>query len=299
METEEWFTLEAIEKSTSSNRLYCLAVDSPEKQFLVGNMDIPTHNTEEGKAEDALKGEAAMIIGSIARLGRAAGVHMVIATQRPDATLISGETKANLGVRVNCGRTNATASSMILENGEGSRVKANPRGRLYLQIYGQGDHGQGFFADSDWIDKYLASQGLNPDGTPLTGKRSKLAHLADMNDLSNGATLDALEGVDNTAIIEAMRKAEESLEDGDEDWSLEEVPAAGGINLQKDPALEDDLTEEEVTFEDDGEEEPPAPPTDRPQLTHGKSNKKNPWDRPEDDWDEELEELIARNNAQD
>ena len=49
--------------------------------------------TDEGKAADAMKGEIQMLVGSIARLGRAAGVHLVIATQRPDAKLLPGETK--------------------------------------------------------------------------------------------------------------------------------------------------------------------------------------------------------------
>ena len=97
---EEWFTIEDIELTESTDKLYCIAVDSPDKQFLIGELGIPTHNTDEGKAEDELKGEAQMIIGSIARLGRAAGVHLTIATQRPDASLIPGETRDNLGVRI-------------------------------------------------------------------------------------------------------------------------------------------------------------------------------------------------------
>lgn len=35
-----------------------------------------------------LKGQAKSIIGSIARLGRAAGVHLLIATQRPDSRIV-------------------------------------------------------------------------------------------------------------------------------------------------------------------------------------------------------------------
>lgn len=237
--------------------------------------------SEEGKAEDALKGEAAMIIGSIARLGRAAGVHLIIATQRPDAKIIAGETKANLGVRVNCGRTDSNASQMILGTGDGARVKANPRGRLYLRIYSSGDHGQGFFADPSWIDEYLASKGLNPDGTPLTGKKSRLANVTDMSKFE-GADLDAQEGVDNASAIERIREEEASdeyddlmgdsseEEEGDEDWSF---------------AVDND---------EDAPSATPPPPSDRPTLTNGAGDE-NKWARPEDDWDDELSQLIEQN----
>lgn len=74
---------------------------------------------------------------------------------------------SNLGCRIACGYTNPTASSMVLDNTHGTRIKSEPRGRLYLQIYNKGNHGQGFFAGEDWMDKYLESQGLKSDGTPL------------------------------------------------------------------------------------------------------------------------------------
>lgn len=282
--SEEWFTLDDIELSDSDDTLYCISVDSPDKQFLAGSIGVPTHNTDEGKNEDMLKGEAAMILGSIARLGRAAGVHLVIATQRPDATLISGETKANLGVRINCGRTDPTASSMILGDGEGSRVRANPRGRLYLKIYGNGDHGQGFFAAPDWIDNYLASKGLNPDGTPITGRRSKLANVTDFSQLED-ADLDSREGVDNSSIIEKIKEDElygSNDNDDNDDWGFEDE-------------------EYEEYEEDDNDYLPSPPPKDdkigRPELTGTGGTDPSKFSRPEDSWDSELDDLINDNNS--
>ena len=59
---EEWFTIDDIEETEATDTLYCISVDSPEKQFLIGEMGVPTHNTDEAKAADELKGEATMII---------------------------------------------------------------------------------------------------------------------------------------------------------------------------------------------------------------------------------------------
>ena len=240
--------------------------------------------TEEGKAEDELKGEAQMIIGSIARLGRAAGVHLILATQRPDATLIAGETKANLGFRINCGRTDSTASSMILGNAEGTRVKSNPRGRLYLGIYSTGDHGQGFFATPEWIDEYLKSQGLNPDGTPLSSKRSRLANVVDIDKFAN-TDLDDVTGVDNAGAIDRIREEEEH---DDDDETFTPVRSAVHDDDADDWGFEDD---------DDAEDEPeqPAGGLARPDLKGPETNL-DKFTRPEDSWDSELERLIAENN---
>jgi hypothetical protein len=249
--------------------------------------------SEEGKAEDEMKGEAAMIIGSIARLGRAAGVHLVIATQRPDATLISGETKANLGVRINCGRTDSNASSMILGTGDGARVKANPRGRLYLRIYGNGDHGQGFFAKPEWIDEYLASKGLNPDGTPISGRRTRLANVADMSQFAD-ADLDAREGIDNSAVINKIRE-EESSEDFEKLIESYENESSAPAS----PASDDDDDEDDEDFQySDVEEDTSssAGKLGRPELSKGTTDM-NKFRRPEEDWDSELEALIRENNT--
>lgn len=279
-EGNEWFTLDEVEEVQTDEDLYCISIDSPVKQFLVTESCIPTHNTDEGKAQDEMKGEAAMIIGSIARLGRAAGVHLVIATQRPDATVISGETKQNLAVRIQCGRAkNSTASNMILESSEGLRVATNPPGRMYVDLNGNGSHGQGFFAKSEWIDNWLDEQGLNQDGSPKTEKTSRLAKLTDMSDFGS-KDLDKLEGVDNASVIEQIRREETGISDEEDAY----------------PDDDFDLVEESES------PQTPAPPVDekplagdltRPDLT---SEAKTEYGRPEDDWDDDLEALIKRNN---
>lgn len=279
---DEWFTLDDIQLVESKQKLYCISVDSPTKQFLIGKTGVPTHNTDEGKAEDELRGEASMILGSIARLGRAAGVHLIVATQRPDASIIPGETKANLGVRVNCGRTDSSASNMILGTSEGTRVQANPKGRLYLRIFGAGDHGQGFYAKIEWIDEYLGSKGLNPDGTPITQPRSKLAHLTDFSEFEDG-DLDTQSGVDNAAVIDQLRAEEAELADAGDAYDDEDEAA---MFADTDNVAEDVDTSAEA----------PQTEGEKAGLILGQDTDEDKFHRPEEDWDMDLENLIRENN---
>lgn len=300
IEGNEWFTLDEVELIEADEDIYCISVDSPTKEFLVTHSCIPTHNTDEGKEQDELKGEAAMIIGSIARLGRAAGVHLVIATQRPDATVIAGETKQNLAVRIQCGRAkNSTASNMILESSEGLNVATNPPGRMYVDLNGTGQHGQGFFATSDWINEWLDSKGLNQDGSPKSGKTSRLAHLADLEKLGS-SDLDEMEGHDNSAVIEQIRREETGVADEEDDESVVDTAS------ESSETVGDDLGEDFGDFnsligDDEPSEETPSAPAEKPlagDLTRPdlSSTEKTEYGRPEDDWDDDLESLIEENN---
>ena len=54
-------------------------------------------------------------LSTIARLGRAFGIHLILATQRPDANIIPGQIKNNMDFRV-CGRADSVLSQIILDN---------------------------------------------------------------------------------------------------------------------------------------------------------------------------------------
>lgn len=53
-------------------------------------------------------------IATLVRLGRAFGIHCILATQRPDANIISGQIKNNIDFRV-CGRADDVLSQIILD----------------------------------------------------------------------------------------------------------------------------------------------------------------------------------------
>jgi S-DNA-T family DNA segregation ATPase FtsK/SpoIIIE len=64
------------------------------------------------------KKEFEQIVARIAGKGRAAGIHLVLATQRPDRTVVTGLIKSNLPMKVCLRVTNATNSQIVLgENG--------------------------------------------------------------------------------------------------------------------------------------------------------------------------------------
>lgn len=71
-------------------------------------------------------------LSTIARQGRAFGIHLILATQRPDATIIPGQIRNNMDFRV-CGRADSMLSSIILDNTDAADlIPKDARGRFLL-----------------------------------------------------------------------------------------------------------------------------------------------------------------------
>lgn len=70
------------------------------------------------------------LLSVIARQGRAFGIHLILATQRPDANILSGQIKNNIDYRV-CGRADNILSQIILDKADANdRVPKNAQGRF-------------------------------------------------------------------------------------------------------------------------------------------------------------------------
>lgn len=218
--------------------------------------------TDEAKAESALKGQAQSIIGSIARLGRAAGVHLLLATQRPDAKLIPGELKENLMFRAGCGHLTSTASSMLFDDATGTQTPASPKGRAAVMNVGQKPQKiQVYFTkDYSWMVDWLKNKGLNPDLTPLStgptvGGAAGVSELAGMTLDNNSADIDAIAS-QRDAIAQAHAKAVQEQSDSESAPSASASDSSGFV---------------------------------KPVLKGQQNTDKHD---PRDDWDDDMDELI-------
>ena len=83
-------------------------------------------------------------LSTIARQGRAFGIHLILATQRPDATIIPGQIRNDMDFRV-CGRADSVLSQIILDNTSAAeQIPKDARGRF---ITGDGTVFQGYLFD--------------------------------------------------------------------------------------------------------------------------------------------------------
>lgn len=88
------------------------------------------------------------MISTIARQGRAFGIHLILATQRPSADIISGQIKNNIDLRI-CGKADKVLSSIILDNSDGAeRIPKDSHG---LFVTNQGLLFKGYLFDESEV----------------------------------------------------------------------------------------------------------------------------------------------------
>lgn len=83
-------------------------------------------------------------LSTIARQGRAFGIHLILATQRPDANILAGQIRNNMDCRI-CGRADNVLSQIILDNTSAAdAIEKDAQGRF---ITGDGTIFQGYLFD--------------------------------------------------------------------------------------------------------------------------------------------------------
>lgn len=86
----------------------------------------------------------------LARQGRSFGLHLMLATQRPDAALIPGQIRTNLPLRI-CGRADDILSRIILDSpAAAEQIPIDAQGRF---ITNMGQAFQGFLFDDSILDE--------------------------------------------------------------------------------------------------------------------------------------------------
>ena len=115
----------------------------------------------------------------IARIGqkaRAAGIHMIIATQSPRREVITGLIKANVPSRVSLMVANSTESQIILDETGGEKLR--PRGDFLLKMNGgQVTRGQAPFVSNgemDEIFEYLRETYETPEPVDFEAELQKM-----------------------------------------------------------------------------------------------------------------------------
>ncbi len=88
------------------------------------------------------------LLSTIARQGRAFGIHLILATQRPDADVLKGQIKNNIDFRI-CGRADKVLSQIILDNSDGADKIPKDKQGIFLTNTGVLFKAY-YFNDNEW-----------------------------------------------------------------------------------------------------------------------------------------------------
>jgi len=96
-------------------------------------------------------------VNRLAATGRARGIHLILATQRPTADIISGAIKANFPARVSFQLPSQVDSRVILDQGGAENLLG--KGDMLLSINHQVERLQGYFASDEELGRLLHLKG--------------------------------------------------------------------------------------------------------------------------------------------
>lgn len=107
-------------------------------------------------------------ISSIARLGRAAGCHLCLATQRPSGNVISSDLKNNIGMSTLLGDFGSSESTLVFDDDVSDLAKPEIKGRGFIK------NGQNIIEyQSFWVDDFKFKRkevSLNKSGSVVVDK---------------------------------------------------------------------------------------------------------------------------------
>lgn len=181
---------------------------------------------EEGKAQDEMKARIGILLSNIARLGRASGIHQILATQRPDAKVLPGELKANLDARIAQGRMDTIPSQMTLDSDAATHLPA-VKGRAVYRAGQELSEFQAYYmdpknlpmvvkmsatlaqGDRSFLDKVA---GLTSQPEPTKGMRGKIGNWLSRREQRNQQKSSEREAKKEAKRAEKQQRREDKVE---------------------------------------------------------------------------------------
>lgn len=118
------------------------------------------------------------VVANIARLGRGAGVHLIIATQHPKADILTRQITANIDTRIALKVFDASASRLVLNAVGAQDLKG--KGDALLRYDGELKHFQGAYISDEELTAFAHSWTL----TPIKEKETVVTYTADLSQVN-------------------------------------------------------------------------------------------------------------------
>ena len=186
--------------------------------------------------------EVETYISRLAALARAAGIHLLIATQRPSVDVITGVIKANIGSRIAFAVTSSVDSKTILDHG-GAEKLLGKGDMLYAPMSApQPVRGQGAFLKDEEVEvvvEYLKKQYGSMYDEDIINEIDRTAEGAE------GGALDAMSGGDSGSSNDLFEQAVETvIENGSASVSV--LQRRLGIGYPRAARLIDELEKKQI-----------------------------------------------------
>lgn len=148
-------------------------------------------------------------IQRLAQMARAAGIHLITATQRPSVDVITGTVKANLPTRISFKVTTATDSRTILGQ-QGAEQLLGAGDMLFSQGGGQLSRVHGPFVSEDEVEAVVAH--LSAQGAPafIDGITDEPTAISGASSSSPDASVDAKNELYDKAVAIVLRDGKAS-----------------------------------------------------------------------------------------